>query len=421
MTKVKAGVHTTHRWPVWLPDGKSFLYLATNHENPSANEHNGIYVATLDGSENRMLMSAESNPVVVPGYLLYVQIGVLMAQPFDARRAQLQGDPIAVAEGVNRNPGTWRGAFDASKDGILVFQPGADSRGSQLQWLSRDGKTPTNFGERDLLGEMRLSRDGRKLALMIGEPQPVLWVYDVARVVRTRLTFEGSADASPVWSPDGNRIAFSQKHSGQALDIYAKDASGSGKEELLFSDSVDKIVLDWSPDGRYLLFASTPSSQSWSIWLLPLFGDRKPQPFLQATGTGVSNLFGAVLSPDGKWVAYQSRESGRGEIYVTSFPQSSGKWQVSIAGGNQPRWRKDGKALMYLSPDRTIMEAPIIFQEGAVEVGAVQPYVRSSATSQRWGGSYDIAPDGRVLVNSLIGEGAHSITMVVNWTAGLKK
>jgi serine/threonine protein kinase/Tol biopolymer transport system component len=426
VTKLTQGVHTTHRWPVWLPGGKRFLYLATNHESPAASERNGIYVATLDGSENRFLMPADSNVVLTPGHLLSVQNGTLMAQPFDVRRAELQGDALPVAESVIRNAGTWRAAFDASQDGILVYQAGSSVFGSQLLWMAHDSKPPTQLGETSKFGEMRLSPDGRKLAVVIGEPTSALWIYDVTRGVRTRFTFESTlTDATPVWSPDGNRIAFSQRRGG-GLDIYVKDASGSGKEELLFSDNQDKPLSDWSPDGRYLMYTSTSLGQASSIWLLPLSGDRKPQVFLEGTGqflqgAGQGLMGGGVFSPDGKWVAYASRESGRSEVYLSNFPQASGKWQVSTSGGGQPRWRRDGKALLYLGIDRTLMEAPITVHGDVVEIGEVHPYVKTNAITLRYGGVYDLAADGRVLVNSTMGEDTRTITMVVNWTAGLKK
>jgi eukaryotic-like serine/threonine-protein kinase len=418
VTQLEKGVHTTHRWPIWLPGDERFLYLATNHENPAASERNGIYVATPDGRENRFLMPADANVVITPDYLLYVQNGTVMAQPFDGRRAELKGDAVPVAESIIRNGGTWRAAFDASKSGILVYQAGFSSFGSQLLWMTKDGKPPAQFGESASFGEMRLSPDGQKLAIIVGDPKRTLWIYDIARGLRTRFTFEGNTDATPVWSPDGKRIAFTQAH-GTVLDIYEKDASGSGKEELLFSDDHDKPLADWSPDGQYLLYTSNPTSLASSMWLLPLFGDRKPRPFLQ--GAGQSYILAGAFSPDGKWVAYGSRESGRSEVYVTNFPQASGKWQVSTSGGSQPRWGHDGKTLMYMSIDRTLMEAPIAVKGDVIDIGAVHPYVRTNAITLRWGGAYDLARDGRVLVNSTLGEDTRNINMVVNWTAGIRK
>ena len=420
LTKVMQGVHTTNRWPVWLPGGKKFLYLATSHEHEAASERNGIYVASPDGKENRFLMPADANVAVTPTHLLYVQNGTLMAQSFDASRAELKGDPVPVGESVIRNPGTWRAAFDASRNGILVYQTGSMASGSQLLWLSRDGKPPVRLGEISNFHGLHLSPDGRRLAVAMGDPSSALWIYDIARGVRTRFTFQATSDAAPLWSPDGKRIAFMERaQPGGALDIYVKDASGSGKEEVLFSDNQEKAVTDWSTDGRYILYTVIPAGLANAIWVLPLFGDRKPQPFLQAGAE--SYLNGAVFSPDGKWIAYSSRESGRSEVYLTNFPEPKGKWQVSTLGGRDPCWRRDGKALMYMGIDRTLMQAPISFRGDGVEIGTVQPYVTTNSVTLRFGGAYDLAPDGRVLVNSSVGEDARTITMVTNWTAGIKK
>ncbi len=180
VTKIQVGVHTTHRWPVWLPGGKTFLYLATSHEHEAASDRNGIYVATPDGKENRFLLPADANVVVAPDYLLFVRNGNLMAQSFDASKAELKGDPIPVAESVIRNAGTWRAAMDASKNGILVFQAGSNTVGTQLLWLSKEGKPPVQLGDTAVFHEMKLSPDGKKLAVALGDPSSALWVYDVA-------------------------------------------------------------------------------------------------------------------------------------------------------------------------------------------------------------------------------------------------
>jgi eukaryotic-like serine/threonine-protein kinase len=418
VTKIEVGVHTTHRWPIWLPGGKEFLYLATSHEHEGASERNGIYVATPDGKENRFLLPADANVVVTPGYLLFVQNGNLMAQAFDEKRAELKGDPAPVAAGVIRNSGTWRAAFDASNNGILVFQSGSSAIGSQLLFLSHDGKPPVQLGDTAVFHEMKLSPDERKLAIALGDPSSALWVYDVARGVRTRLTFQGNV-ATPVWSPDGNRIAFGERRGNGAMDLYVKDASGVGKEESLVSDNQDKAIADWSPDGRHILYTATPGSLANSIWMVPLAGDRKPQLLMQAGGEAY--LYGGWVSPDGKWVAYTSRESGRSEVYVTNFPQPSGKWQISTAGGSQPRWRRDGKALYYMGIDRTVMEASITLHGDAIDIGAVQPYLKTNAITLRFGGAYDVAADGRVLVNSTMGDDTRTITMIANWPAELPK
>ncbi len=428
ITKIEVGVHTTHRWPVWLPGGKRFLYLATSHEHEGASERNGIYVATPDGKENRFLLPSDANVVVTPGYLLFVQNGNLMAQAFDAERVELRGDPVPVAADIIRNAGTWRAAFDVSNNGILVFQSGSSAIGSQLLFLSQDGKPPVQLGDTAVFHEMRMSPDGRRVAIATGDPISALWIYDVARGVRTRLTFQGNV-VTPVWSPDGTRIAFGERRGNGPMDLYLKDVSGVGNEEALVADDPattpsgrsfgDKAIADWSPDGRYILYTATPGSLANSIWMVPLAGDHKPELFLQAGPEAY--LTGGWFSPDSKWVAYTSRESGRSEIYVTNFPRPSGKWQISTAGGSQPRWGRDGKTIYYMGIDRTLMQAAITLRGNAIDVGTVRPYVKTNAVTLRFGGAYDLAPDGRVLVNSTMGDDTRTITMVVNWPARLPK
>jgi serine/threonine protein kinase/Tol biopolymer transport system component len=419
VTQLKPHVHTTNRWPIWIPGSERFLYLATNHESPKPSTTNGIYVATLDGKENRFLMPAASSVAVAGEWLLLVQNGVLMAQEFDATSAQTRGDPVPVAESVTFNEGTWRGAFDASQNGILVYQPGSARSGSQLLWVSRDGKAPVPIAEPTRYQELRLSPDGEKLAVIMGDPSNRLWIYDLQRGLRNRLTFEDAIDQTPVWSPDGKTVAYVQAQGVGMLDIYRRDASGSGKPELLLANNQDKVLTDWSPDGQNLLVVEGMAGVSPSLYVLPLSGEHSLRPFLQ--GAGLTGVFEGVFSPDGKWVAYSSRESGRPEVYITSFPAASGKWQVSNAGGSQARWRRDGKALFYLAVEHTLMQAEVDTSGGSVRVGAIRPYVQTDAVTLRYGWSYDITRDGKVVVNSSRNDESRLINLLVNWSEGLKK
>ncbi|HEV2113224.1 MAG TPA: hypothetical protein VGR50_03685, partial [Terriglobales bacterium] len=422
-----AKLHTTHRWPIWLGDGRRFLYLATNHGNPAASDHNGIYVASLDGKENRMLMPADSSVAVAPGYLLYTQNDTLMAQPFDEQRAELKGDPVAVAQNVVHNPGTWRGAFDASRNGVMVYQTGSSAQTAELLWLA-PGKAPAKAAESvDTYGLLRLSPDGRKLVVTIGTRNSDAWIYALARGVKTRFTFSSGVASigTVVWSPDGRQIAFSQliRATAGGADIYVKDVGATGEPKILVSTGSFgsfSSVHDWSRDGRYVLYRALAANLPSSLYVMEPSSEQKPRLFLSSSS--LFSIFNGVFSPDGQWVAYVSNESGQTEIYVTSFPDAKGKWQISTGGGYDVRWSRDGRAIFYQKSGGTIMKVPFAAHGQDLEIGTPQPYVTGIIFPTRLGGAWDVAPDGRIIVNSpLGGEESRDIDVVMNWTSGLKK
>ena len=418
VTELTAAVHTTHRWPVWLPDGKSFLYLATNHSHPEPSERNGIYVGSLDGKTSRMLVPSASSAAYGGGSLFYVVQGALMAQPFDAGRATISGDPTMMAADVLVNPGTWRGAFDVAGRNVLVYQAGSSTVTlSELVWKSPKTDEAQKLPGTDSYYQVRLSPDGGRLAYTVGDPHSVLTVFDLQRGSRTRLTFEGTADDTFAWSPDGSRIAFAQRRSGP-LNLYVKSSNGSGPAELIYADAFDKSVNDWSPDGAFLLYeAQAVSTEPTKLFVLPLTGERKPQLLVQAPAPFVAHQ--GMFSPDGKWVTYTSNESSRSEVYLTNFPHPSGKWQISASGGSQAHWLADGRSIVYLAGDgHTIMQVPVTLQGDAAQVGVAHEYVKADGIFVWHSGmSYDIARDGRVLVNTRIGQDPHQMTLLVNWAA----
>jgi Tol biopolymer transport system component len=423
VTKLRADVHTTNRWPLWLPDGKRFLYLATNHSKPRANEQNGIYVANVDGKENRLVLPAESNVSLSGSHLLFEQNGVLMAQRFDARAAKVEGDAAPVAQPVAYNPGTWRAAFDASQNGILVYHGGAGSQSSQLMWIAPDGAATKAWPNPDAtISELQFSPDEKRVAVIVGDPEPLLWVYDLARGVRTRLTFSGSGDATAEWSPDGKRIAFGEYQDG-ILNIFLKDAGGSGKAQLLYADKYDKAVSDWSPDGRYLLYARQSATVPGAVCALPVTGNPKPEVIVE--GTAPFELLNPKFSPDGKWIAYVSRESGKAQVYLTTFPKAQGKWQVSPTEGGMPRWSRDGRKIFFLGADNTLMQVPVELHGETADIGAAQPYAKMPPMSGRirlvGGDAYALARDGRVLVEGRAGESASELNLMIHWMQALKK
>lgn len=341
-----------------------------------------------------------------------------MAQPFDAQRFVLTGDSFPIAEEILRSATTPPyGVFSASENGVLAYQTGTSATGSQLTWFDRTGKQTGILGEPAAYGDLELSPDGKRASVSIpnqtGKGEDI-WLYDVARGVKTRFTF-GSDQLNSLWSPDGSRIVFNSNRKGQ-LDLYQKASNGAGAEEGLLEDNLNKIPASWSPDGRLILYVVTSAGPN-ALFVLPLSGDRKPVPFLKPQ----SNATFSQFSPDGRWVAYVSNESGRNEVYVAPFPGADGKWQISTAGGIRPRWRRDGSEIFYLAPDDKLMAALVNAKGSSFEVGAVKPLFQTRATATRY--SYDVSADGqRFLINTTPEQAASApITIVVNWTVGLKK
>jgi eukaryotic-like serine/threonine-protein kinase len=413
----------SHRWPEFLPDTKHFLFYV--HCN--APQNNGIYAASLDGSEPKLLVHSDfSNAVYAPpGYLLFVRQGTLMAQRFDANSMSLIGDAMPLAEqgGVKVSAVFWRGLFTVSGNGLLACQVGNSVMDSgQLLWFDRSGEQIGEKGTPSYFAMASLSPDGSKLAAEIGVSGTTfnIWVLDRARGIRTRLTFSSSIDAAPSWSPDGKTIAFASNLNGQ-FHLYQKAADGTGSTLPLVVDNAGENEPSFSTDGRYLIFrrlAATPGSHA-EIWALPLFGDRKAFPVVQSPQF---DLTAPALSPDGKWLAYTSHETGRPEIYVVPFGHGSGKWEVSTDSGMLPRWRHDGRELFYLSLDNKIMSAEISEQGASLVIGKVAPLFQvDPVTIVHW--PYDVSADGRKFV--VITQGAQQssapLTLVVNWPALLKK
>jgi Tol biopolymer transport system component len=285
-----------------------------------------------------------------------VREGSLVAQAFDVRRLQLAGEAVPIAEGL---PVSGPALFSASANGVLAYATGgvAGAITSQLTWFDRSGRILGTAGEPGEYTVLTLSPDGTRVAVSRIDPQAAgtgsggwrgntdIWVHEFSRETSGRLTFDPATDTSPVWSPDGSRIIFSSDRDG-LYNLYQKMSSGAGNEEALLKSNETKYAYDWSQDGRFLLFVFV-APQKDGLWVLPLTGeDRKPIPYLTE-----ANASQARFSADSRWIAYTSGESGKSEVYVRPFPAASGgKWIISKGGGTQPRWRRDGKELFYISP-----------------------------------------------------------------------
>ncbi len=414
----------SNRWPHFLPDGRHFLYLEANFSGGSG-ESASVYVASLDSKENKLLFHVRSNVSYSNGYLLFMRERTLMAQPFDVKGLQTTGEPFPIAEHVQFDELVWGGVFSVSENGVLAYQGGASQSNSQILVFDRKGTQVARLGEPANYIQGRISPDGQKVISDILDPSAGNYQLSVWSGNNwSRLTFGSWRTVFGVWSPDGRRIIFSSNKNGP-YNLYAKESNGTGNEEVLFESASSKFPTSWSPDGRYVAYNTTrPEKRKVEVWILPLFGDRKPFPFLQAD----FDVGQARFSPDGRWVAYSADESGRVNVYVTPFQQGRGKWQISSEGGSMPRWRRDGKELFYLSGTGEIMAVEVNGTGQDFQAGAVHPLFRPilktgpsrydlSPTAEQIG--YDSSPDGqRFIVNSPAdASSASAITLVTNWTA----
>ncbi|HEV2114020.1 MAG TPA: protein kinase [Terriglobales bacterium] len=421
VTRIDQSLHTSHRWPFLLPDGKHFLYSAINHD-PSKSANNGIYFASLDGRENRLLSKAMSNAIYANGYILFARDTQLMAQQLDPATGTLSGEPQRLTDGVANDLSTWHVAASASGNGLLALGTGG-SADVELVWVDRTGKQLSVAANKlTNLQNMRISPQGDRLALQIDTGVNDIWVADLNRGVRTRLTFgESTFSSYPVWSPDGKSIVYSfVSPDARSSILYRRAADGSGAAELLYDGKHLDLPEDWSSDGKYLLFARTDSGLGSvgheQTWALPVTG--KGEPFFVAENGLVALPLGPRLSPNSRWLAYTSSESGQNEVFVISFPGGHGKWQISPAGGIAPFWRSDGKELFYLA-GFTLMSVSVTESAGSLQFGPPQPLF---TTAYAQNPHFDVAPDGkRFLVNRVAQQTNQPITIISNWTAELKK
>jgi len=418
-----------HSYPSFLPDGRHFIY--TRHA-PQA-ENTSIYVGSLDAKpeeqRSHRLLSA-GFAMYAPsqnggrGYLLFVRERSLMAQPFDAARLQLLGDAVPITASVGRY--AERALFSVSADGTLAYQEANAGPANRLTLFNRQGKVLSYVTDVDLHDHLALSHDGTRVAVARRDIRgnDDIWLIDLLRGGSTRFTFGLSADSNPVWSPDDRRIVFGSNLGG-VMNLYQKDSSGSGVQEALLKSKEGKFPQDWSRDGKYLVYSRRSEKGDFDLWILPMIGDRKPTPFVQSQ----FNEDQAEFSPDGRWVAYMSDASGRPEIYVRPFPpsESGGQWLISNSGGEQPRWRGDGKELFYFSGQKLMavdVSAKAAFQAGVPKVLFEAPVSGGIVTSNNGSAHHwDVTADGqRFLINTdAIDSNSARLNIVLNWTAILKK
>ena len=421
ITHLDPKLHTTHRWPFFLPDGQHFLYLAGNHALPQA-EQNGIYLASLDGKVNRLLVSSLAGAAYAQGNVLYVKESTLYAQPLDLSKPALAGAAVRLADGVVVDMGVWHATFTASQTNELIFQTGAASALSRLEWLDRQGKHLSFASDKGAFYGPRLSRDGRRILVGVGNPTVEVWVFDASGQNKTRLTFYGSLTSEAVWSPDNSHFAVNIGLPNGHNKTVAKASSGSGPETVIREGDAIVAPTDWSPDGRYLLAERYLNGRS-EIWLFPLTPGETPRPLLTLATTQGLQTSGQI-SPDGKFVAFTMAASSGPQVFIVPFPSGNGMWQVSLDGGHWPRWRRDGKELYFVSPRNVLTAVEIHAKADGLEVGHPIPLFsfRPGRIYRLGMVGYDVTPDGRrFLLNAAADENNRPLTLLVNWEEELKK
>ena len=414
-TRVERPQQLGHSSPEFLPDGRHFLYFAQG--TPDAR---GIYLGELGNLTARRLLDADAKGVYVSsGFLLFVRGSTLYAQPFNVSRLELSGAPFVVAESVMADAGTNWTALSASVGGPIVYRLGAVPE-SQLVWFDRSGNRLQTVGERHrpAAWSPSISPDQRRVAIYrTAGGNPDIWVLDTDRGVPSRFTFDAAFDNTPIWSPDGVSIVFASGRDGP-LNIYRKAVTGAADESPVLSSDRNKVPNDWSRDGRFLLYRVTGDESRYDLYALSMEGEH--------TSFGVATTDfderDAQFSPDGKWVAYQSNESGRFEIYVQPFPGPGGKTLVSAGGGAQVRWNPDGRELFYVSLDGRLMAVPIELGSDGQSVSSDEPVplfaalLRGGAEQVVDVAQYAVSQDGqRFLMNTDATAASSSITVVLNW------
>ncbi len=416
LTRVDETLHSTHRWPSFLPDGRHVLYLAANHLSPRG-EQSGTYVASLDGGESRRLLSSYGSAQYASGCLLFVREASLLAQRFDPGTLTLSGEPGRVSDGVGFDSGVWRGTFSASENGVLAYHV-AGGVGGQFTWFDRAGRPLEKVAERSEAYVPGLSPDGRRLAFLMGDPSNDVWVQELDRGIRTRLTTQGGVVPSPVWSPDGTEILFVTQEPSE-FTLSTTPVDGTGQRRVLHRSRERMEPTDRSRDGRFLLYDKGDVGMT-DVWVLPLAEPSKAYPLVATPFVDGKGRF----SPDGRWVTYTSGDTGRNEVYVTSFPGAGTRLQISGGGGKTPRWRADGRELYFVSGDADLMAAVVDGTGSRFVVKEVKTLFRVSLYNgpRTLLTAYDVSPDGqRFLINSAGDAGDLRVALVTNWPAELNR
>jgi serine/threonine protein kinase/Tol biopolymer transport system component len=404
------------RWPFFLPDGIHYLYSAINITGRK--DLYAIYAGALNSTEKHLILRTQGNAVYAgSGHLFFYKDRTLFAQDFDLKNLKLTGEPVPIFTDVEFSPRISKAVYSVSGSGLLVAQKAGESAVSQLVWFDRTGHETGVVTKPGVYGNTMLSPSGKWVASDTTDPGSLntdIYTYNVDSTETKRLTFDPAIDSMPIWSPDEKQVVFADNREAQ-FDLYVKNSDGSQEEKQIPQGGADRFPNDWSHDGKHILY-----ERGADLWYVNV-ADLKATEFLKAPSTLRMGRF----SPDGKWVAYASNESGKWEIYVTSFPEAHGKWQLSNAGGTQPRWRGDGKELFYLSPDDKLMSVPVKIGatvDAGMPVALFQAYPRefAAATSEQF--FYDVTKDGqKFLINTQLKSAKTPMSVVLNWSAKLNQ
>ncbi len=410
-------------WPSFLPDGRHFLYLLKS----ATDKQLDLRLASLEDGKTASLLTNCSRAQYVPGdpndpaggrsgYLLYARDGSLLAQPFDSRRLRLAGDALPMGQEISQHALTGTGRFSASNNGVLAARGGGSS--ARLAWIDRAGRETASVAPAGGFESVRLSPDSRRAVVNRLDPRTGLkdlLIGDLSRGVLTRLDLGSNDHGQAIWSPDGTRIAFAVTSMRHPPALYWLTLRGSGSPEPILPPGEVGRAEDWSPDGRFLLYFGGTLSQAGSgLWVVNVEGERKPRKLLsQATEAQ------AQFSPDGRWIAYCSPESGRSEVYLTSFPDPGERIRVSVSGGERPRWKRDGREIYFLSADKEMIATSVRLAAG-VEIGAARPLFRIDPAG--WS-DYDVTPDGErfLAVANVPVQDADAIAVTANWLSLLPR
>jgi len=404
----------SHRHPRFLPDGNHFLYMARSAAG--SGEGHAVMVGSLDGVVDRLLFRAPTAVEIASGHLLFVRDQTLMARPFDTGKLEFTGDPFPVAETVSLLPsGAVVGVYSVSQNGVLAFQAGDGSDGSfRLMWRDREGNELGAVGEPASYDEVHLIPGGELAVVALeeaGAGTGDVWVVDLRRNLFSRFTFESGYEYGLTPSPDGNTLYFSSERGG-AYTIVKKEIGGAGEGEVVFESATEMYPSSVSPDGENLFFFRGGETTNYDIWVLPLSGEAEAYPFIDTDFVEYTGM----ISPDGRWLAYGSDESGSPEIYVTAFPERGRKWQISTSGGQSPRWGAGGSEILYHATDGTLIAVVVESRAGGLLIGEAVTLFNTGV--QPFGNHFwAISEDGeRTLVLETMTEmDAPNLSVVVNW------